>query len=82
MTRVTLVVHPVLDTCVHTPVKLQIVVSNSRVVENPTHVIHDFMFWHLWVVPGIDDAGCNVLQDHRSEFASRLVEYVRKVVLG
>jgi len=77
---VALVVHPVLDAGEHTPVKLQVVVADRRVVENSAYVVHDFMFWNLWVIPRIDDTGRDVLQNYRSEFASRLVEYVTEVI--
>lgn len=82
MTWVTLMVHPVLDACKHVPVELQVVVSNSRVVEHTAYVVHDLVFGHVRVVPGIDDAWCDVLQDHRSELAGRLVEDIREMIFA
>jgi hypothetical protein len=58
---VTLVANPVLHACEHVPVELKVVVSDRRVVKNAAHVVHDFILRYVGVVPGVDDARCDVL---------------------
>ena len=80
--RITLVVEPVLHTLEHASVQLEVVVADSRVVEHPAYIVHDFVLGDVWMIPGVDDAWGDVLQDDRSKLAGRLVEDVTEVVLA
>ena len=78
--RIPLVVDPVLHTLVHASVQLVVVVTNGRVVEHTADIAHDFILGHVGVIPSIDHAGRNVLEDHRSELTGRLVQDVAEVI--
>ena len=62
-------------------VELVVVVADSRVMEDSTHVVHDFVLRDVRVIPCVDHARCDVLQNHGSKLSSRLVEDVGKMIL-
>ena len=77
-----IVVCPSLYDLEHVVMYLALWVSGSWVVEDAHTVIQNLVDWNVWVVPSIDYAGCNVLQDGYGDLTSRLVQDVCKVVFG
>lgn len=70
------VVRPVLDYLKHVVVDFAVRVAESRVVEDADDVAEDLVDGDVGMVPGVDDAGRDVLQDRHGDLASRCVENV------
>jgi len=81
VSRVTLVMNPVLHTLEHASVQLEVVVTDSRVMEDTADIAHNFILGDVGMVPSVQNTGCNVLQDHSCKLASRLVQNVAEVIL-
>lgn len=81
MIRIALIVHPMLYTSKHVPVELKVVVTDGRVVEDPTDIFQDFVLGHVRVVPGVYYTRSDVLKNHRGQLSSRLVQNVAEVIL-
>lgn len=75
-------VHPVLDGLEHGPVRLVVHVAQRGVVEDAQAVVQDLLDGDVNVLPGIEDAGHDVLEDRGGDLARGLVEDVGEVVLG
>lgn len=70
------VVRPVLDDLEHIVVDLAVRVANGWVVEHADDIVQDLVDGDVGVVPGVDDAGRDVLQDGDGDLASRCVQNV------
>lgn len=76
------VVRPVFDYLEHIVVDFTVGIPESRVVEHADDVVQDLVDGNVWVVPCIDDAGRDVLQDCYGYLTGRWVENVGEMVLG
>ena len=57
----------------HVSVNLQVVVTQSRVVEDATNVVQYLVYWDLGMIPSINDARSNVRKDSTSNLTSRVI---------
>lgn len=73
---------PALDGFEHGPVSVVAHVPEGGVVEDTHAVLQDLVLGDVGVLPCVQDAGCNVLQDRGGDLAGRFIEDVGKVVLG
>ena len=64
----------------HFHVELAVAVAESGMMEGSADVAEDFVGVHFGVLPAVDDARNDILQDFRGHLAGRVVEYVGKVV--
>jgi hypothetical protein len=74
-------VNPVADSLKHGSVSLIVHISNYGMVENAYAILQNLVLGDVDVLPGIQDARSNVLQNDRSDLSGGLVQDVGKVVL-
>lgn len=75
-------VGPILNSLEHCSVGLVVHIPENRVMEDAQTIVENLVFGNIDVLPGVQYARCNVLDDCRSDLSGRFVENVGKVVLG
>ena len=73
---------PFLNDLEHFVVYFAVRVSKCWVMENAHAVVQNFVDRNIWMVPSVDHARCDVLQDRYSDLTGWRVQDVREVVFG
>jgi hypothetical protein len=73
---------PFLDDLKHVSMELVVMVTEGRVVEHSDYVVKYLLNWHINMVPCVDDARRNILQNSRCYLTGRLIEDVGEMVFG
>lgn len=61
--------------------KLDIMISHCRMMEDSSNVMHDLIHWDFWMVPSVNHSRCDILQDYGSHLSGWRVQDVREVIL-
>src|SRR5689334_7822703 len=76
------VMHPLLDHFEHVPVHLDRIISQGRMMEDLFNIVHDLLDRHIWMLPCVQNAGGDELENLRCDIAGRFIEDVAEMVLA
>lgn len=72
---------PILNNREHVLLDFAVRIADGRVVEGTKDIVKYLILGYIWMIEGVDDTRCDVLENTSSNFTRGLVQDIAEVVL-